>query len=86
MNSLYHVFGGEIGNFREAFAVTSFKQSGKEIFAYENEREGDFVVEGKLIEMSGKGKKRKGADFVIRDDLDVPLRNSIPMWILGLLW
>ncbi|WP_268745469.1 hypothetical protein [Thermotoga sp. Mc24] len=38
------------------------------------------------IEVGGKGKKKKSSDFVIKDDVDLPVENVIPMWIPGMLW
>ncbi|MDK2786180.1 MAG: uncharacterized protein PWQ80_859 [Thermotoga sp.] len=83
--SMYHVFEGETGNFREAFVVFALKEKGK-IYASKNEEEADFIFEGMKLEVGGKRKKRKSSDFVIRDDIDLPVRNSIPMWVLGMLW
>jgi hypothetical protein len=57
---------------------------------------GDFVITGssgsgpgirKLkIEVGGASKKIKSADFVIRDDIDYPSTNAVPMWLLGMGW
>lgn len=82
---MYYAFEGEIGNFREAFVVFALKEIGK-IYAVKNEEEGDYVFEGIKIEVGGKSKKKKSSDFVIRDDVDLPVRNVIPMWMLGMLW
>jgi hypothetical protein len=38
------------------------------------------------LEIGGKKKSSKSSDFVLRDDIDLPLRNVIPLWILGMLW
>lgn len=83
--AMYYAFEGEIGNFREAFVVFALKEIGK-IYAVKNEEEGDYVFEGIKIEVGGKSKKKKSSDFVIRDDVDLPVRNVIPMWMLGMLW
>lgn len=82
---VYSVFNGEMGNFREAFVVSTLKEKGK-IIACKNEEEGDFIFEGIKIEIGGKNKKKKSSDFVLKDDIDVPVRNSIPLWMLGMLW
>ncbi len=82
---MYYTFNGEVGNFREAFVVCALKEKGK-IIACKNEEEGDFIFEGIKIEIGGKNKKRKSSDFVLKDDIDVPVRNSIPLWLLGMLW
>ncbi|NUU97671.1 ATP-binding protein [Marinitoga sp. 1138] len=83
--SYYYIYNGEIGNFREAFTVFALKEKGK-IFSSKNEQDGDFVWNGIKIEVGGKNKKIKNSDFVIRDDIDLPLKNKIPLWLLGFLW
>jgi hypothetical protein len=35
------------------------------------------------IEVGGRSKKSKQADFVIRDDTDYPAGKAIPLWLLG---
>jgi len=83
--AFYYVFEGEIGNFREAFSVFALKEKGK-IWAAKNEQDGDFIFEGMKLEIGGKKKSSKLSDFVLRDDIDLPLRNVIPLWMLGMLW
>ncbi|HPP71166.1 MAG TPA: ATP-binding protein [Pseudothermotoga sp.] len=83
--TLYYVFEGEVGNFREAFIVFALKEKGK-IYAAKDEREADFIFEGLKLEIGGKKKSSKSSDFVLRDDIDLPLRNVIPLWMLGMLW
>lgn len=63
----------------------ALKEKGK-IWAAKNEQDGDFVFEGMKLEIGGKKKSSKSSDFVLRDDIDLPLRNVIPLWILGMLW
>ncbi|NUU99618.1 ATPase AAA [Marinitoga sp. 1154] len=81
----YYIFKGEIGNFREAYTVFALKEKG-EIFALKKEEDGDFIWNGIKIEVGGKNKKIKKSDFVIRDDIDLPIKNKVPLWILGFLW
>jgi hypothetical protein len=38
------------------------------------------------LEVGGRGKSHKSSDFVIRDDIDIPFKNAIPLWMLGMLW
>lgn len=83
--TLYYVFEGEVGNFREAFTVFTLKEKGK-IWAAKNEHEADFIFEGLKLEVGGRQKSSKSSDFVLRDDIDFPLRNVIPLWMLGMLW
>jgi hypothetical protein len=41
------------------------------------------VRKARKIEVGGKNKSPKKADIVVRDDIDLPGKNSIPMWLLG---
>ncbi len=81
--SMYHLFDGEIGSARECFVATLLQESGREVFASEDEEAADFVVDGLKVEVGGRNKKRKAADFVVRDDTDIPLKGILPMWCLG---
>ena len=38
------------------------------------------------IEVGGAKKQRKQADFVIRDDIDFPGTNALPLWTLGMMY
>lgn len=90
--AFYPVLRGNIGTAREALVASLCAESGWLVEATRNETEGDFVisrnVEGvtaKLkIEVGGASKKIKSADFVIRDDIDFPGGNAIPLWLLGM--
>jgi len=57
-----------------------------EAWAEKDDRKGDFVFNGIRLEVGGTSKKPKEAHFVIRDDVDIPFKNIIPMWALGMLW
>ncbi|MDI3531236.1 MAG: uncharacterized protein PWP60_1085 [Candidatus Atribacteria bacterium] len=81
--AFYFVFEGETGNFREAFTVFALKER---IRAAKREEEADFVLDGVKLEIGGRGKVSKHSDYVIKDDLDLPVRNSVPLWMLGMLW
>ncbi len=84
--TMYEVLKGDKGNVREAFFVTSVRGANKPIFACKDESKGDFIVEGMLFEIGGKKKKRKASDFVVRDDIELPLKNVLPLWSLGFLY
>lgn len=84
--TMYAALNGDLGNVREAFVVAAFKQSGKTVFAADKEVDGDLLIDGKLVEVGGKQKKRKNADFVIRDDSERPVGNGIPLWSLGMMY
>jgi hypothetical protein len=83
---MYSLFGGGLGVSREAFAVLAFQESGREIESVCDERRGDFVVEGELIEIGGRLKKIKNADIVFRDDTELPGKGGYPLWLLGMGW
>jgi hypothetical protein len=38
------------------------------------------------IEVGGVSNKIKGADYVIRDDIDYPSGKALPLWLLGMGW
>ena len=83
--SIYSVLKGQIANAREAYVVHSFKQIGKEIYASSDESKGDFETQYGSLEVGGKSKKPKEADFVIRDDTVLPSKRGVPLWSLGFL-
>ncbi|MGC9384813.1 MAG: ATP-binding protein [Kosmotogaceae bacterium] len=84
--SFYSVLGGDIGTRREAFVVAAFSSAGKKVFASKNEEAGDFLVNGSVIEVGGRSKAKKKADYLIRDNTDLPHRNIIPLWLLGFMY
>lgn len=81
--SMYYVLKGNTGNTREAYVACALREKDKDISACPNEEEGDFVYGGLKLEIGGKKKSRKQSDFVLRDDTEVPYKNSIPLWMLG---
>jgi len=83
--SFYYCFNGNKGSAREAFAVFSLSER-YNVTACKNEADCDYMIDGKKIEVGGKGKKIKNADYVIRDDIDVPFGNKIPLWMVGMVF
>lgn len=81
--STYHMLGSNIGNIREAYAVAAFNESGRKVFASKNDSEYDLIVDSNKVEIGGKKKSLKSADYVIRDNIDLPYDNVIPLWMLG---
>ena len=81
--SVYGFFGGNIGNIRESYAAGISMESKRKVFAADNEREYDFLIDQFKVEVGGKNKEPKRADFVLRDDVDIPDGNMIPLWMLG---
>lgn len=77
------------GTLRETFVINhlAFKHS-----VEYGKQHGDFVVDGKYtFEVGGAGKNFKQiADipnsFIFADDIDYPLGNKIPLWLLGFLY
>ena len=82
--AIYGFFGQNDGTAREAYAAAAFQEAGKRVFAASREVDSDFTVEGRTIEIGGRGKSRKQADYVVRDDLDLPAPGVLPLWLLGL--
>ncbi|WP_041396223.1 hypothetical protein [Gracilinema caldarium] len=68
--------------------------SGWNVYASKDETKGDFIISqfhnGKvirfLLEVGGSKKVKKSADFVIRDDIDLPGLTALPLWLLGMGW
>jgi predicted AAA+ superfamily ATPase len=83
--SVYYCYKGNLGSAREAFVVFSLSER-YEIYASLKEEECDYFVNEIKIGVGGRKKELKGADFVIADDLEVPVKNRLPMWLLGFLW
>ncbi|GAB6182927.1 ATP-binding protein [Thermodesulfovibrio hydrogeniphilus] len=83
--SVYICYDRNLGNVREAFAVMCFKEK-YQVFACKDDEECDFLVEGFTVEIGSKDKKPKKADFIFSDEIDVPVKNRKPLWILGLGW
>ena len=64
------------------------------VITYGAEATGDFVISRLggsstrriALEVGGASKRRKGSDFVIRDDLDFPTAAALPLWMLGMMY
>jgi len=81
--SVYGFLGGNIGTLRESYVVGIAVESGRKVYASADETKGDFVIDGRVIEVGGLSKSKKGADFVLRDDLELPHRSALPLWVWG---
>jgi len=92
--AFYSVLHGNSGTAREALTACLVSSAGWTVEAVRDETAGDFVlsrnvsagIEKLKIEVGGAHKKSKRADFVIRDDLDYPAGNAIPLWLLGMAY
>ena len=85
--SMYQALGGGSGNFREAFVTMVFRQLGRVFHACKDERQGDFILDKKItLEVGGRNKAIKGAQFVLKDEIDMPGKASIPLWSIGMMY
>lgn len=85
--SVYYALAGMEGNTREAYVVCAFESAGRVVYADSDERRGDFVLDdGTTVEVGGRGKSRKQADWVIRDGADIAGQGVVPLWMLGMMW
>lgn len=86
----YIVLDADQGTEREAYVVNCFVQAGYSISAMRNEKDGNYIVtlgrQSMTLEVGGKSKKPKNADYVLRDNTDYPVGNAIPLWLLGMMW
>ncbi|MBC7533158.1 MAG: ATP-binding protein [Oligoflexus sp.] len=83
--SVYSALGGNLGSRREALVYFCVKNAGLQIFASKDEEVADFEVDNLLIEVGGKSKKIKKADYIVRDDIDMPRKGVIPLWSFGMM-
>jgi hypothetical protein len=89
-SNLLHALRGEpsIGTVRETFFCSQL-QVGHRV---EHPEVGDLLVDGRyLFEVAGnsKGKKQVAEQenaFIVKDDLEYPVGNSLPLWIFGVLY
>lgn len=81
--SVYGIFGGNIGNIRESYVAGLSMESNREVFASPDETTCDFLIDDRKVEVGGKKKAVKQADFVLRDDVDIPDGKIVPLWMLG---
>ena len=81
--SVYSFFEAHIGNIRESFVAGISMESDRKVFASVDETGYDFLIDNFKVEVGGRKKNSKKADFVLRDDIDIPDGNVIPLWMLG---
>lgn len=90
----YPILHGSQGTTREALTAALCAEAGWTVETTKDDSTGDFVITSargtkirKLkIEVGGASKKIKGADYVIRDDIDYPAGRALPLWLLGMGW
>jgi hypothetical protein len=81
--NMYALFNSQTGTLREAYVSACLLDSGYSLYSSKNERICDFIADKYKIEVGGKAKSSKGADFIIRDNTELPYDNVIPLWLLG---
>jgi predicted AAA+ superfamily ATPase len=78
----------EIGTVRETFFVSQLQTLHK----VQLPKQGDFIIDDKFtFEIGGKGKGQKqilGVEnaWIVKDDTDLPMLNTLPLWMFGLLY
>jgi predicted AAA+ superfamily ATPase len=82
--AVYGFLGENRGTCREAYVAAAAMESGHKVWAAAKEEEYDFLIDNRRVEVGGRKKARKGADLVVRDDVDLPAENVLPLWMLGL--
>lgn len=77
-----------IGTVRETFFLSQLRSLHK----VQLPKQGDFLVNGKYtFEVGGKGKSQKQISglenaWIVKDDLELPMLNTLPLWVFGLLY
>lgn len=86
----YRVLRADLGTEREAYIVNCFTQAGYSVDAMRDEKKGDYLATidntTVALEVGGKNKKPKNADYVFRDATDYPAGNALPFWLAGMMW
>lgn len=78
----------ETGNLRETFFLSQLSVVSK----IQMPKKGDFLVDSTYtFEIGGKGKSGKQIDgiknaWVVKDDLEFPVGNELPLWMFGFLY
>jgi predicted AAA+ superfamily ATPase len=76
------------GNLRETFFLSQLNAVSKITMP----KQGDFFVDNKFtFEVGGKDKSKKQIEglknaWVVKDDLEFPVGNDLPLWMFGLLY
>jgi len=88
--NLNHVLSGnpDVGNIRETFFLSQVVGIGKPELPIEK---GDFYIDGVTFEVGGKNKSKKqiadtGNAYLVKDDIEAGIGNTIPLWAFGFLY
>lgn len=79
----------EIGALRETFLINQLRNAGHDVHLA---KKGDFLINERItVEVGGKNKTErqiKGLEqaWVVKDDIEYAYKNSIPLWMFGLLY
>ncbi len=77
-----------IGTIRETFFVSQLQTFHKVHVS----QQADFIIDGKYtFEVGGKGKGQKQIEglenaWIVKDDIELPMLKTIPLWLFGLLY
>jgi len=77
-----------VGTLRETFFVSQLQT----IHRVNVSKQADFLVDGTYtFEVGGKGKGQKQLEglenaWIVKDDIELPMLNTIPLWMFGLLY
>lgn len=79
----------EIGSLRETFVVNQLRSAGHDVHLA---KKGDFLIDDEItFEVGGKnktGKQISGVEnaYLVKDDTEYAVQNSIPIWMFGMLY
>ena len=77
-----------LGTVRETFFVSQLQTLHK----VQLPKQADFIIDGKYtFEVGGKSKRQKQIEeientWIVKDDIELPMLNAIPLWMIGLLY
>ena len=89
--TLLHALAEEkslVGTVRETFFVSQLQTFHKVALS----KQADFIIDGKYtFEVGGKSKGQKQIEgienaWIVKDDIELPMLNTIPLWMVGLLY
>ena len=89
--TLLHALAEEkslVGTVRETFFVSQLQTFHK----VQLSKQADFLIDGKYtFEVGGKSKGQKQIEgienaWIVKDDIELPMLNTIPLWMIGLLY
>jgi uncharacterized protein len=78
----------DIGNIRETFVLNQLLNAGLKV---SSPVEGDFITDGLIIEVGGKGKNSEQVKhldnyIIASDNLETGAGNKVPVWLFGFLY